>query len=518
MSESKNAQVVEHLSGRVVELEDELSRTKRDLMLLKAVLHIVSDDLQLKNEQFDLLYPNLSKTLADSGSQLSSSSSDVACGGDPRLQLSPKSLFVRGVDDASHWAGGMEQDDDDEKVIPIVRSNCFKNLPKDMHMFFIKYLDGPDLCRLAAVCKEWSHLTQEPKLWKSLYVVSFGPRIVRIAEEQKVCWKDEYQSRFVTRRNWNNGRSNVMTLCGHNGSVTCLQYDDQKLISGSDDGSLFLWKINGDSKKEAPEDPFRLVQQHHRQVRKTQRLNAFQGHGGPVWCLAFQDNTLVSGSYDKTVKVWSIRTGACRSTLRGHDDWVSAIQISGNRVVSGSWDASMKVWDIAANNGRGRCLATLTGAHGNAIYGLQWDHSANKIVTGTRNNLAQIWDVESQALEQSLLGHENRVYCVQMNDDVVFTGSADRSIRKWDRRSGLAEASIVGHGSSVMTLQYDESFRLVTGSYDNTIKTWDTRNFTEPIATLEGHSSGIFALQFDEDKIVSGSSDKTIRIWNFNLR
>jgi len=368
------------------------------------------------------------------------------------------------------------------------------------------------LGRLACVCKEWSKLTLAPKLWRTLYFATFRPRI--IMDDEKVSWKEEFQTRFLTDRNWNHGRSNVMTLSGHNGSVTCLQYDDQKLISGSDDGSLFLWKLGGESKKD--EDPYRLVQQHHRQVRKIQRLNAFQGHGGPVWCLAFQDNTLVSGSYDKTVKVWSIRTGACRSTLRGHDDWVSGIQISGNRVVSGSWDASMKVWDIAANNGRGRCLATLAGVHGNAIYGLQWDDIGNKIVTGTRNSLAQVWDVDTQTLEMSLLGHENRVYCVQMDEDVVLTGSADRSIRKWDRRTGAQTSSIVGHGSSVMTLQFDDAYKLVTGSYDNTLKTWDFRNFSEPLNTLEGHSSGIFAVQFDHDKIVSGSSDKTIRIWNFN--
>jgi F-box/WD-40 domain protein 7 len=489
--------LIQQLAAQVNGLQDELNKKNKDLMLLKAVLHIVSDDLQLKNEQFDLLYPNLSKTLAepvDPGTEEKSPVRDYSRGG---------ALMMQSDEDCEV----------DEEVKP-AKENYFKKLPKHMQLFFIQYLDGPDLCKMACVCKEWTGLTQEPKLWKSLYYFSFRPRIIR--DDEKVCWKDEYQTKYLTDRNWNNGRSNVMTLSGHNGSVTCLQYDDQKLISGSDDGSLFLWKIAGDSKKDSSEDPFRLVQQHHRQVRKIQRLNAFQGHGGPVWCLAFQDNTLVSGSYDKTVKIWNIRTAACRSTLRGHDDWVSAIQISGSRVVSGSWDASIKIWDIAANNGRGRCLATLAGAHGNAIYGLQWDDIGNKIVTGTRNNLAQIWDVQEQKLEMSLLGHENRVYCVQMDEAIVLTGSADKTIRKWDRRTGSQEASIVGHGSSVMTLQYDDSYRLVTGSYDNTLKTWDMRNFTEPINTLEGHSSGIFALQFDEDKIVSGSSDKTIRIWNFN--
>jgi WD40 repeat protein len=80
--------------------------------------------------------------------------------------------------------------------------------------------------------------------------------------------------------------------------------------------------------------------QHHRLTKAAQRLTTFSGHGGPVWSLDFQANTLVcargeptypardtptcalatqvSGSYDQTVKVWNIKTGKNLHTLRGH--------------------------------------------------------------------------------------------------------------------------------------------------------------------------------------------------------
>lgn len=50
-----------------------------------------------------------------------------------------------------------------------------------------------------------------------------------------------------------------------------------------------------------------LMQQHHRQRKSVVKLHSFFGHGGPVWALHYRDSTLVSGSYDKTVKIWDLQ-------------------------------------------------------------------------------------------------------------------------------------------------------------------------------------------------------------------
>lgn len=49
------------------------------------------------------------------------------------------------------------------------------------------------------------------------------------------------------------------------------------------------------------------MQQHHRQRKSVVKLHSFFGHGGPVWALHFQDSTLISGSHDKTVKIWDLQ-------------------------------------------------------------------------------------------------------------------------------------------------------------------------------------------------------------------
>jgi WD40 repeat protein len=68
-------------------------------------------------------------------------------------------------------------------------------------------------------------------------------------------------------------------------------------------------------------------------------------------------DSIVSASWDQTLKVWDAHTGEERRTLRGHTDGVSgcAISPSGDSIVSVSDDRTLKVWDTRT----GACLSTL---------------------------------------------------------------------------------------------------------------------------------------------------------------
>ena len=67
----------------------------------------------------------------------------------------------------------------------------------------------------------------------------------------------------------------------------------------------------------------------------------------------------MSGSDDKTLKVWDLATKKCLATLQGHSNTVTSVAVSptGRRVVSASRDKTLKVWDVAT----GKCVATLNG-------------------------------------------------------------------------------------------------------------------------------------------------------------
>ena len=76
-------------------------------------------------------------------------------------------------------------------------------------------------------------------------------------------------------------------------------------------------------------------------------------------CISNDGSRIVSGSADKTVKIWDATTGACFNTLEGHNSYVISICISsdGSRIVSGSFDNTVKIWDATT----AACLNTLEG-------------------------------------------------------------------------------------------------------------------------------------------------------------
>jgi WD40 repeat protein len=67
------------------------------------------------------------------------------------------------------------------------------------------------------------------------------------------------------------------------------------------------------------------------------------------------DNSfIVTGSYDKTARVWDTKTHQCIATLTGHNSWVTSVAVSADNsfIVASSWDSTTRVWSIAQAMGK----------------------------------------------------------------------------------------------------------------------------------------------------------------------
>ncbi|XP_070558029.1 F-box/WD repeat-containing protein 7-like [Ptychodera flava] len=376
-------------------------------------------------------------------------------------------------------------------------------LPTQLSFYILSFLDPVSLCHCSQVSRSWNELANEPSIWR-LFCKLPKYQLSRAGEQKQMInhmspyihWKQVFAERYRLRRNWLNGYCTVRTFEGHTQGISCVQFDDTRIVSGSSDKTIKVWNIRTNT----PWSVLTLV-----------------GHSGTVRCLHLEGNRLVSGSTDANIKVWDLSMQsswssiACRVTMVGHTDTVRCLQVDDEKVVSGSYDKTLKIWDIRT----GRCRTTLRG-HTSAVLCLQFDD--DKIVSGSCDKTIKIWNLSLGTCLMTLEGHQDAVTCLQFDAKKIISGSLDSNIKFWDINTGectstLDWANSEGHTGVVRCLQAD-SWRIVSAADDKTLKVWNLET-GERLVTLRHHTDGVTCLQFNDSMIVSGSYDKTVKLWDF---
>ncbi len=232
-------------------------------------------------------------------------------------------------------------------------------------------------------------------------------------------------------------RGNASFLSEHPASFFQQAYNEpiQSLVSQS---AQHLWALANGTREQSTSVspslvPTTFLEWLNRPIEWQQPacVMTLQGHTHYVTCVALSEDgsTLVSGSFDNTVKVWDARTGECRATLQGHTSFVFSVAISGDgtTVVSGSWDNTVKVWDART----GVCRATLQG-HIGSVYSVALSGDGSTVVSGSFDESVKR-SVEKQRLLQTSR-------CISSFDESVER-SVEKTVKVWDARTGACRAT-----------------------------------------------------------------------------
>ena len=119
----------------------------------------------------------------------------------------------------------------------------------------------------------------------------------------------------------------------------------------------------------------------------------------------------------------------------GHSDWISSCAISHDNkfIVSGSYDKTLKVWDSETGN----CIRTLSGNSG-SVYSCAISHDNKFIVSGSDDNTLKVWDSETGNCIRTLSGNSGSVSSCAISHDNKFivSGSDDKTLKVWDSETG----------------------------------------------------------------------------------
>ncbi|KAM0813110.1 putative F-box domain-containing protein [Seiridium cardinale] len=313
----------------------------------------------------------------------------------------------------------------------------------------------------------------------------------------RINWQYLYAMRRRLEYNWEAGKYTNFQLPhpdfpqeGHRECVYSLQYDSDYVVSGSRDKSIRIWNL------------------------KTRRLarKPLLGHIGSVLCLQFdsdpEEDLIVSGSSDSDVIIWKFSTGEKLQVLdKAHSESVLNVKFDKRILVTCSKDRSIKIFNR-------RPLRAGDVGYGNV------DELIGPVPINLKNYgydatlLSQLPIKPAFTQIGCLEGHGAAVNAVQIHGDEIVSASGDRHIKVWDWPQQICRRTVMGHHKGIACVQYDGR-RIISGSSDNEVKVFDRETCLE-VATLRGHGNLVRTVQagfgdlpysVEEDRITAKAID-----------
>ncbi|XP_043114266.1 autophagy-related protein 16-1 isoform X4 [Puntigrus tetrazona] len=227
-------------------------------------------------------------------------------------------------------------------------------------------------------------------------------------------------------------------LTGSNAGITSIEFDSagSYLLAASNDFASRIWTV----------DDYRL-------------RHTLTGHSGKVLSARFLlDNArIVSGSYDRTLKLWDLRSKVCMKTVFAGSS-CNDIVCTEQCVMSGHFDKKVRFWDIRAES-IVRELELL-----GRVTSLDLNHDRTELLTCSRDDLVKIIDLRSNAVRQTFnaqgfkCGSDFTRVTFSPDGSYVAAGSADGVLYIWNVLTGKLDKTLdKGHSSAINSVSWSPS-------------------------------------------------------------
>ena len=221
-------------------------------------------------------------------------------------------------------------------------------------------------------------------------------------------------------------------------------------------------------------------------------LYVLSGHTGDITSLAFSpDGTfLVSGSEDKTIKLWDIQTGGVVRTFCGHTKAVCSASISADctTIASGSCDKTVCLWSVQT----GVCYCIING-HSSVVNSVSFSpKNPQLLISASDDETVQQWDINGQKTG-SFYGGSHVVFSPDGAYFVLWTISTSVAT-VWNSDSGAVVAELQECNPGLLWCCFSPNSKLLASSNFGDVHIWDLIN-PDPciIETIKTHDHNTIA-------------------------
>jgi len=258
---------------------------------------------------------------------------------------------------------------------------------------------------------------------------------------------------------------------------------------------------------------------------KFELVNSFKAHTDCVNHIKqspFSNNEYVATcSDDSTVKIWNHESNwTLIRTYTKHSDKANTIEwMNANTLVSGSFDGTVQIWSTKTGETSVTIDVTVE-----CVISLKLLGDCVHVAVGLSRGNIKIYNLNDGNLVSTLIGHASYVQeMIQISPDLLASSSQDATVRLWNLTTNECKFVLREHVDAVFGLKLVTSDLLASGSWDKTIKLWNITS-GELERTLVGHTNlmlwSVDLMPSDDSQtqsvmIASGSWDRKIKLWNW---
>ncbi|CAH3043238.1 unnamed protein product [Porites lobata] len=301
------------------------------------------------------------------------------------------------------------------------------------------------------------------------------------------------------------------TLKGHNGWVTQIAtnpQDPDRILSGSRDKTLIVWKLTRD------ETNYGVAER------------SLTGHNHFISDVVMSSDGqfALSGSWDKTLRLWDLNAGTTTRRFIGHTKDVLSVAFSADnrQIVSGSRDKTIKLW-----NTLGVCKYTIQDeGHTEWVSCVRFSpNSSNPIIVSAGwDRIVKVWNLTNCRLKTNHMGHSGYLNCVTVSPDgsLCASGGKDGQAMLWDLNEGKHLYTLEG-GDIINSMCFSPNRYWLCAAVGPSIKIWDLEvksvvdELKPDVINMGGKAPAAdcisLAWSADGQTLFAGYTDNVIRVW-----
>lgn len=334
-------------------------------------------------------------------------------------------------------------------------------LPEDVLYHILSCLDYKSLCRLSQVCKRIYYYVNRDVVWRKIAKEFLNTGITRNGTD--IYPHIPLKERVKVAQNWYGGVcKRAILLKWKTKLLPWLQLDGDVLFlsQAAEIGAYYQRQDSGKLQR----SPFEI----------------YSGHKGDVCRFVLTESDLISGGSDGKILVHS-RKSDTSVELSGHNQEVNCLDSKDGLIISGSRDRTARIWTLTSS-----CTRNIIPMY-DRVWSVAISPALSSFVTGTAccENLSplRIWDVERSECVCSLGSQFRRgagvLDMVFESPFQLFTCGYDTFIRLWDLRLSPRKCVMEWeepHDSALYCIQTDGNHMIASGSsYYGVVRLWDKR-------------------------------------------